>query len=97
MDITLNAQSIITAGSVITALVLVWKYMRKIGDFVQRQSKQDEELAAIRSELTLLCYGLKACLQGLAEQGCDGPVHEALDKLDKHLNQAAHGRGQKND
>lgn len=95
MDITLNAQTIITAGSVITALVLVWKYMRKIGDFVQRQSKQDEELAAIRSELTLLCYGLKACLQGLAEQGCDGPVHEALDKLDKHLNQAAHSQERK--
>lgn len=92
MELTVNAQTIITAGSLITAVVLIWKYLRKAGDFVQRQGRQDEELAAIRSELTLLCYGLKACLQGLAEQGCDGPVHEALDKLDKHLNQAAHGR-----
>lgn len=91
MDITLSAQTIITAGSVVTALALIWKYIRKIGDFVKRQEAQDTELKAIRSELTLLCYGLKACLQGLAEQGCDGPVHEALDKLDKHLNQAAHG------
>ena len=38
-----------------------------------------------------MCYGIKACLQGLVEQGCDGPVHDALDKLDKHLNQKAHG------
>lgn len=96
MDITLNAQTIITAGSLITALALIWKYISKISSFVRRQEKQDTELAAIRSELTLLCYGLKACLQGLSEQGCDGPVHEALDKLDKHLNQAAHGRGQEN-
>lgn len=91
MDITLNAQTIITAGSVLTALALLWKYARKIGDFVQRQKRQDEELTAIRGELTVICYGLKACLQGLAEQGCDGPVHEALDRLDKHLNKAAHG------
>lgn len=92
MDITINAQTIITAGSVITAVVLIWKYVKKIGDFINRQTRQDEELAAIRSEMTLICYGLKACLQGLAEQGCDGPVHEALDKLDKHLNQAAHSQ-----
>ena len=39
----------------------------------------------------MLCYGIKACLQGLIEQGCDGPCKEALTKLDKHLNQAAHG------
>ena len=31
-----------------------------------------------------------ACLRGLKEQGCDGPVTAALDKLEKHLNQAAH-------
>lgn len=43
----------------------------------------------IQEEQTLLCHGIKACLQGLAEKGCDGPVHEALDKLDKHLNKKA--------
>ena len=32
-----------------------------------------------------------ACLKGLKEQGCNGPVTEALNKLEKHLNQAAHG------
>ena len=31
-----------------------------------------------------------ACLKGLKEQGCNGPVSAALDKLEKHLNQAAH-------
>ena len=28
----------------------------------------------IRREQTLICYGLLACLQGLKEQGCNGPV-----------------------
>lgn len=36
--------------------------------------------------------GIKACLQGLAEQGCNGTVHDALDKLERHLNKAAHGQ-----
>jgi len=47
-------------------------------------------LAAIWQEQTLICYGVLACLKGLKEQGCNGPVTAALDKLEKHLNQAAH-------
>ena len=58
--------------------------------FVDRQKKQDKELAAIRKEQTLICYGVLARLKGLKEQGCNGPVTAALDKLEKHLNQAAH-------
>ena len=91
MEITLNAQTIIAAGGVLTALGVIWKTLRKVNDFVQRQQKQDVELAAIRSEQTMLCYGILACLKGLKEKGCNGPVTEALDKLEKHLNKAAHG------
>lgn len=94
MEITLNIQTLITIGSFLTAVGVIWKYLSKANDFIKRQERQDTELAAIRSEQTLLCYGIKACLMGLAEQGCNGPVHEALDKLDKHLNKAAHGQEQ---
>ena len=38
----------------------------------------------------MICYGILACLRGLKELDCDGPVTEALDKLEKHLNKAAH-------
>ena len=48
------------------------------------------EISAIRKEQTLICYGVLACLKGLKEQGCNGPVSAALDKMEKHLNQAAH-------
>ena len=58
--------------------------------YIERDKKQSKLISDIQDEQTLLCYGIKACLQGLAEQGCNGPVHEALDKLDKHLNQKAH-------
>ena len=90
MEVTINAETIITVSAVLAALggiggVVVWCIK-----FVDRQKKQDKELAAIRKEQTLICYGILACLRGLEEQGCDGPVHEALNKLEKHLNQAAH-------
>lgn len=90
MEVTINAGTIITAASFLAALgslgsVIVW-WIR----FVDRDKKQDKELSAIRKEQTLICYGILACLRGLREQGCDGPVTEALGKLEKHLNQAAH-------
>ncbi len=90
MEVTLSADLIIRLAATLTALggigaVVVWCIK-----FVERQKKQDREIAAIRKEQTLICYGVKACLQGLKERGCNGPVSEALDKLDKHLNQAAH-------
>ena len=79
-------QTILTAGAVISAVaVLAGTYNRAL-----RQKEQDEELRAIRQENTLLTYGVLACLKGLAEQGCDGPVHEAIEKIETSLNLRAH-------
>ena len=90
MEVTINADTLIKIASVLAALggiggVVVWCVK-----FVERQKKQDKELQDIRHEQTLICYGIMACLKGLKEQGCNGPVTAALDKLEKHLNQAAH-------
>lgn len=90
MEFTINTDTIIKFAAVLTALggiggAVVWCIR-----FVERQKKQDKELLAIRREQTLICYGVLACLKGLKEQGCNGPVTAALDKLEKHLNQAAH-------
>ena len=82
---TLNGTS-----AAVTALGVLVGGVLAVYRFYARQKAQDRELAAVRSELTLLCYGVRACLSGLREQGCNGPVTEALNKLDKHLNPAAH-------
>ncbi len=88
----ITSQTIITAGAVIAAIVAIVKYYNKVYDLVQHQKQQDEDIDAIKSELTLLTYGVLACLKGLQEQGCDGSVTEAIDKINRHLNQAAHGQ-----
>ena len=117
-----DAQTIITAGAVLTALVgfvtLGWKLFK----WINHQKEQDQEITnikvqhtkdiadlktqhakdiadvkamhhkdteGIQEEQTLVVYGLLACLKGLAEQGCDGPVSEAIDRIEKHINKKA--------
>ena len=50
----------------------------------------DKDIKAIKEEQTVLDYGVLACLKGLSEQGCNGPVTKAIEKLEKHLNIEAH-------
>lgn len=90
MEVTISADGIIKLAALLAAVggiggLVVWCIK-----FVDRQKKQDQELAAIRHEQTLICYGVLACLKGLKEQGCNGPVTAALGKMEKYLNQAAH-------
>lgn len=49
-----------------------------------------EGLAAIRTELQVLCYGVEGALAGLIETGCNGPCKDAMAHLRKHLNKQAH-------
>ena len=86
----IDADVIIKAGAVLAALGALGGAALWLFKFVERNRRQDEELKAIRKEQTLICYGVMACLKGLKEQGCNGPVTAALDRLEKHLNQAAH-------
>lgn len=54
--------------------------------------KTEKELSEIYEEQTLLVYGVLACLKGLQEKGCNGPVTQAVDKIEKHINAKAHAR-----
>lgn len=59
-------------------------------DREELRSEMSRELARIYAEQRLLTYGVLACLKGLQEQGCNGPVTEAVNKLEHHINQRAH-------
>ena len=101
MQIVLTWQSIITASAVVGAFVALVTYFSKVVRWLDKQKKQDEDIkelrkhheedmASIKEEQTLLVYGVLACLKGLSEQGCNGPVTEAIGKFEKHLNEKAH-------
>ena len=101
MQIVVTWQSVITASAVVGAFVALVTYFSKVVRWLDKQKKQDddikelrkhheEDMASIKEEQTLLVYGVLACLKGLSEQGCNGPVTEAIGKFEKHLNEKAH-------
>ena len=120
-----DAQTIITAGAVLSSVVGFVALGWKLYGWINHQKEQDREIAEIKAqhakditeleikhaediaavkamhskdtegiqeEQTVVVYGLLACLKGLAEQGCDGPVSEAIDRIEKHINKKAHGQ-----
>lgn len=101
MQITLTWQTLITASAVLAAIGAIVATFAKGVRWVDRQKKHehdikalkathDEDMDGIKQEQTLMVYGLLACLKGLKEQGCNGPVTEAINRIEKHLNQKAH-------
>lgn len=84
--------TIINVGKVIGALGVITGLFVGIYKFVERDKRQQAEIEAIKKEQAMICFGIVACLEGLKEQGCNGPVTEALNKMEKHLNNAAHGQ-----
>ena len=90
MVVTITWQHVLTAAAVLGALAAIIGYFARGVRWVDRQKAQDKELAELKEVLTLLTYGILASLKGLKEQGCNGPVTEAINKIEKHLNKKAH-------
>lgn len=83
MDLTTLAATITALGVVFGAIFAVHRWFLK-------QEKQDNDIKAIKEEQTVLTQGVLACLQGLHEQGCNGPVTAAIEQIKTHLNKQAH-------
>ena len=81
---------IIIIASVITALGTIIACFTTIHKWILRQNKQDDDIKSIKEEQKVLTTGVLACLKGLKEQGCDGPVTEAIHSIENHLNKEAH-------
>lgn len=101
MVIELTPQNIITAGAVLAAVLAIGGAIFKAYDWYKKQNAQDgainslrethdADVKLIKEEQTVLVYGILACLKGLKEQGCNGPVTEAINLIEKHLNKEAH-------
>ena len=86
----IDAQTIITAASLLGAGTVILGGLFAVYRWYQRQNKQDDDIQAMKEEMCLLTYGVLACLKGLKEMGRNGPVTEAIDKIEKHMNQEAH-------
>ena len=85
---------IVELAKITGALLTIGGVLLAVFKFVENTKKNNEhqnsEIRKIKKEQTLTVYALRACLNGLHQQGCNGEVTQALEKLDKHINQAAH-------
>ena len=95
------AQTIITAGAVVTACLTVFgvgrsfaKYLCSVKDRARTRAEhstaQDKDIARLKKENQLICYGLSAALDGLEQLGANHSVPIAKNKLQKYLNEQAH-------
>ena len=85
-----DADIIIKAASLLGALGALGGVVIALYRQYESNKKQSEVIKEMQEEQTIICYGLRGALQGLIEKGCDGPCKDALNMLDKHLNQSAH-------
>jgi hypothetical protein len=112
MIIELTPQNIITAGSVVTAAILLAQRFAKGVRWFDKQEKQStdieelkrqheadvaklekelaEEIRKNNMELQILTRGILACLKGMQEKGCNGPVTETAKEIEEYLNIKAH-------
>lgn len=88
--ITITSETVIAAGAVVTALIAIFGVIFAAYRWYLKQGRQDEDIANIKEENTLICFALSACLDGLMQLGANHSVPVAKDKLDKHLNKKAH-------
>lgn len=88
----IDADSLLRCSAIISALGVIGGVVVSVVKMIVRDRRQSEIIKAMQEEQKLICYGLRGALQGLVEQGCNGPCRDALEKLDKHLNREAHHR-----
>lgn len=82
--------ALIIVAELMGALTVISGAIFTLHRWILRQNRQDADIKALKNEQTVICYGVLAALKGLSEQGCNGPVTGAIDKLEKHLNIQAH-------
>ena len=82
--------NITALAATITALGVVFGAVFGIYRWFLKQEKQDKDIKFIKEEQSVLVHGVLACLQGLREQGCNGPVTAAIEQIENHINKQAH-------
>ena len=85
-----SADGIIKFASLFAAVCALAAAVISVYKVFAQDKRQTQVIKNIQEEQTVMCYGLRGALQGLIEQGCDGPCKDALALLDKHLNKVAH-------
>ncbi len=108
IDIVIKIAALMTAiGGIVGAIYAIFKWFHRQEqqttdiaalkelherDMEAARRKEAEDMQEVKDELCVLSYAMLASLDGLKQLKCNGEVTKAHDKLEKHLNQKAHGQ-----
>lgn len=94
---TIDFDTIITLGAVVSAIVLILGILFKFYKFYLEQGEQSEEIAEIKQdqkdmkiEQRLIIESLLSIHDGLEQLGCNHTVPEGKRRLQDYLNEQAH-------
>ena len=99
----ISAETIIEISKVIGALGVIlgviiafvkWlgKQEKQSEDIKELKERHDDDLKTVQEELCVVNYAVLASLDALIQNGYNGMVTEAREKLQKHINKKAHGQ-----
>jgi hypothetical protein len=98
---TINTDAIIEIGKIIGAVGVIAGVIFAFVKWLLKQDKQscdikllheqhEKDLRDVQEELCIVNYAVFAALDALKQQGYNGGVTDARDKLEKHINNKAH-------
>ena len=85
----IGAVSVI-AGCVFVFVKWVLKQDKQSVDIKDLHEQHENDIREVQEELCVVNYAVLAALDALKQQGYNGGVSEARDKLEKHINTKAH-------
>lgn len=83
-------EGIKAVSAIMAAIGVIFGAIFAVYRWYLRQKDQDKDIKALKDEQTLICYALRACLDGLEQLGANHTVPDARERLEKHLNIEAH-------
>ena len=91
------AKALTTITVIMSFVVMIYKFVKlryidrfnkieqRMDKLAEHNNQQDEEVKKSKEEREILLRGELACLKGLKEQGCNGPVTKAINDIEEYL------------
>lgn len=80
----------VIGGFLIAIIKWFMSIIGKITSLEKRVTDLEQDSITNKKENALLLKGQLACLKGLREQGCDGPVTQSIGEIETYLLEQAH-------
>jgi len=90
-DISLDIASIAAIVAAITVIgTPIVVLLKKVLSMMKKFECNSDDIESSKAERKVLIRGTLACLKGLEEQGCNGPVKRAIIEIESFLIDTAH-------